>query len=131
MLKRTIKYKDYDGNELEEDFYFNLNKSELVKLQTSVPGGLEQMLKTIINTKDGNAIMSMFAKVIHLAYGKKSPDGKRFVKSEEISEEFEQTLAYDQLFMELVTDADKAAAFIKAILPSEVLADENVKNMSA
>ena len=127
MLKKTIKYKDYDGNELEEDFYFNLNKSELVKLQTSVPGGLEQMLKTIIGSKDGNAIMSMFAKVIHLSYGQKSPDGKRFVKSEEISDAFEQTLAYDQLFMELVTDADKASTFIKAILPADVETTENVK----
>ena len=129
MLKKTIKYVDYDGNELEEDFYFNINKNELVKLQASVPGGLEQMLKNIISSKDGNAIMSMFAKIIHLSYGQKSPDGKRFIKSEEISEAFEQTLAYDQLFMELVTDADKASAFIKAILPADVEAAGNVKVM--
>lgn len=131
MLKKSIKYVDYDGNEREEDFYFNLNKSELIKLQTSVPGGLEQMLKTIIGAKDGNKIMEMFAKVVHLAYGEKSPDGKRFVKSEELSEAFEQTLAYDQLYMELVTDADKAAAFIKAVLPSDIDTSENVKVISA
>ena len=120
---------DYDGNEREEDFYFNINKSELIKLQTSVPGGLEQLLKNIIGSKDGNKIMEMFAKVIHLAYGEKSPDGKRFVKSEEISEAFEQTLAYDQLFRELVTDADKASAFVKAILPADMETAENVKVM--
>lgn len=127
MLKKTIKYVDYDGNELEEDFYFNLNKSELIKLQASVPGGLEKMLKTIIAAKDGNAIMDMFAKVLHISYGQKSPDGKRFIKSEEIAEAFEQTNAYDQLYMELVTDADKAAAFVKAILPSDVAGVEAVQ----
>jgi len=129
MLKKTIKYRDFNDNELEEDFYFNLTQSELMKLQTSVPGGLEQMLRTIINTKDGNAIMDMFAKILHIAYGQKSPDGRRFIKSEEISEAFEQTLAYDQLYMELVTDADKAAAFIKGILPSEVQEATNVKTL--
>ena len=131
MLKKSIKYVDYDGNEREEDFYFNLNKSELVKLQTSVPGGLEQMLKTIIGSKDGNKIMEMFAKVIHLAYGEKSPDGKRFVKSEELSDAFEQTLAYDQLYMELITDADKASAFVRAILPADIETSENVKVLPA
>ena len=130
MLKKTIKYRDYNDNELEEDFYFNLTQSELMKLQTSIPGGLEQMLKTIINTKDGNAIMEMFAKILHIAYGQKSPDGRRFVKSEEISQAFEQTLAYDQLYMELVTDADKAAAFIKAILPSNITEPAAVKTLA-
>ena len=128
MLKKTIKYQDYDGNDYEEDFYFNLNKSELVKLQTSIPGGLEQMIKNIIAAKDENALMSMFAKVIHLAYGEKSPDGKHFVKSEEIANSFEQTLAYDNLFMELINDADKAAAFINGILPTD--AKSNVKELS-
>lgn len=123
MLKETIKYQDYDGNEYEEDFYFNLNKSELIKLQTSIPGGLEQMIKNIIAAKDQNALMSMFSKIIHISYGEKSPDGKHFVKSEEIATAFEQTLAYDNLFMELINDADKAAAFINGILPSDAKSD--------
>lgn len=123
MLKETIKYQDYDGNEYEEDFYFNLNKSELIKLQTSIPGGLEQMIKNIIAAKDQNALMSMFSKIIHISYGEKSPDGKHFVKSEEIATAFEQTLAYDNLFMELINDADKAAAFINGILPADAKSD--------
>ena len=123
MLKETIKYQDYDGNEYEEDFYFNLNKSELIKLQTSIPGGLEQMIKNIIAAKDQNALMSMFSKIIHISYGEKSPDGKHFVKSEEIATAFEQTLAYDNLFIELINDADKAAAFINGILPSDAKSD--------
>lgn len=123
MLKETIKYQDYDGNEYEEDFYFNLNKSELIKLQTSIPGGLEQMIKNIIAAKDQNALMSMFSKIIHISYGEKSPDGKHFVKSEDLANAFEQTLAYDNLFMELINDADKAAAFINGILPSDAKSD--------
>lgn len=123
MLKETIKYQDYDGNEYEEDFYFNLNKSELIKLQTSIPGGLEQMIKNIIAAKDQNALMNMFSKIIHISYGEKSPDGKHFVKSEELANAFEQTLAYDNLFMELINDADKAAAFINGILPSDAKSD--------
>lgn len=123
MLKETIKYQDYDGNEYEEDFYFNLNKSELIKLQTSIPGGLEQMIKNIIAAKDQNALMSMFSKIIHISYGEKSPDGKHFVKSEELATAFEQTLAYDNLFMDLINDADKAAAFVNGILPSESKSD--------
>ena len=130
MLKKTIKYQDFNGNEIEDDFYFNLTQSELIKLQTSVPGGLEQMLRNIINTKDGNKIMEMFAKILRVSYGEKSPDGKRFVKNDEIFEAFEQTLAYDKLYMELVTDADKAAAFIKAILPSELQEPANVKTLA-
>ena len=123
MLRETIKYQDYDGNDYEEDFYFNLNKSELVKLQTSIPGGLEQMIRNIIAAKDENALMSMFAKVIHLSYGEKSPDGKHFIKSEELANAFEQTLAYDNLFMDLINDVDKAAAFINGILPSDAKSD--------
>lgn len=119
MLKETIKYNGFDGNEYEEDFYFNLTRSELVKLQTSMPGGLEQMIKNIISAKDENELMKIFAKVIHLAYGEKSPDGKRFIKSDELADAFEQTLAYDNLFMELINDADKAAAFINGILPQD------------
>lgn len=128
MLKETIKYEDYDGNEYEEDFYFNLTKSELVKLQTSIPGGLEQMIKNIIAAKDQNALMSTFAKIIHISYGEKSPDGKHFVKSEELATAFEQTLAYDNLFMDLINDADKAAAFVNGILPSDT--KSNIKALS-
>ena len=123
MLREVIKYQDYDGNEYEEPFYFNLSRSELIKLQTSIPGGLEQMINNIIAAKDQNALMTMFAKIIHLAYGEKSPDGKHFVKSEELANAFEQTLAYDNLFMELIQDADKAAAFINGILPNDSKTD--------
>lgn len=120
MLKKTIKYTDFDGNEREENCYFNLTKSELTEMELSVTGGLTKMIEKISETKDGSRIMAIFKDIILRAYGEKSPDGRRFIKSKELSEAFSQTGAYDVLFMELVTDADKASDFIKAVIPADV-----------
>ena len=117
MLKKTIKYIDYEGNEREEDFYFNLTRAECVKLQLSTDGGLEKTLRKIIAEQDVPKIIPIFEQIVLGAYGEKSPDGKRFVKSKELSEAFSQTEAYSDLFMELMSDADAAAAFINGIIP--------------
>lgn len=117
MLKKTIKYEDFNGVEIEEDFYFNLTKSELLKMEMGEAGGMTEKIKKIVAAQDAPAIMDTFENIISLAYGEKSADGKRFVKSKEISEAFMQTPAYDILFMELVTDADAASKFINAIAP--------------
>ena len=120
MLKRTISYTDFDGNQREESFYFNLTKSELTEMELSATGGLTRMIEKIVETQDGARIISIFKELILKAYGEKSPDGRRFIKSKEISEAFSQTGAYDVLFMELATDADKASEFIKAVIPSDI-----------
>lgn len=120
MLKKTINYVDYNGSEREEDHYFNLSKAEIMEMELSTAGGLSGMIQNIVKTQDGPAIMKIFKDIILKSYGKKSPDGKRFEKSEEISKAFEQTEAYSVLFMELVTDADAAAAFVNGIIPSDV-----------
>lgn len=117
MLKKTIKYTDYEGNEREEDFYFNLTRAECVKLQLGTDGGLEKTLRKIIAEQDVPKIIPIFEQIVLGAYGEKSPDGKRFVKSKELSEAFSQTEAYSDLFMELMSDADAAAAFINGIIP--------------
>lgn len=117
MLKKTIKYTDYEGNEREEDFYFNLTRAECVKLQLSTEGGLEKSLRKIIAEQDIPKIIPIFEQIILSAYGEKSPDGKRFVKSKELSDAFAQTEAYSDLFMELMSDADAAAAFVNGIIP--------------
>ena len=109
MLKKSIKYEDLNGVEIEEDFYFNLTKSELLKMEMGEAGGMTEKIKKIVAAQDAPAIMDTFENIISLAYGEKSADGKRFVKSKEISEAFMQTPAYDILFMELVTDADAAS----------------------
>lgn len=118
MLKKTITYIDYNGNERTEDFYFNLSKAEVTEMELSVNGGLSKMLETIVASKDAAQIVSMFKEIVLKAYGEKSPDGKRFIKSKELSEAFSQTEAYSEIFMELALDDKAAADFVNGIMPT-------------
>ena len=118
MLKKTITYNDYNGNERTEDFYFNLTKAEIMEMELGTTGGLAEMLTRIVAAQDAPAIIKVFKDLVLKAYGEKSPDGKRFIKSEELSTAFSQTEAYSQLFMELATDADEAAKFVNGIVPA-------------
>lgn len=117
MLKKTITYTDYDNNERTEDFYFNLSQAEIVEMEMTYPGGMSAMLTKIISEKDTVKLIGMFKDLVLRAYGEKSLDGKRFVKSKEISEAFSQTEAYNDLFMALALDEDEAAAFVNGLLP--------------
>lgn len=119
MLKKTITYTDYNGLERTEDFHFNLTQAELMEMQLSTNGGLDVMIKKVIDAKDIPSIITIFKDLILKAYGEKSEDGRRFIKSKAISEAFSQTEAYSQLFMELSLDADAAAAFINGIVPQQ------------
>ncbi len=118
MLKKTITYIDYNGSERTEDFYFNLSKAEVMEMEMSTQGGLAERIQKIVSAQDAPAIIQVFKDLIMKAYGEKSPDGKRFIKSAALSEAFTQTEAYSQLFMELATDASKAAEFVNGIIPS-------------
>lgn len=118
MLKKTITYTDYDGNNRTEDFYFNLSKAEATEMEMSTEGGLSTTLRKIIADKDAKRIIESFKDLILKAYGEKSSDGKRFIKNDELREAFSQTEAYSELFMELATNAESAAAFVNGILPS-------------
>jgi hypothetical protein len=120
MLKKTIKYTDYNGNEQSEDFYFNLNRAELTELEFSAKGGLDSMIKRISNEKDNQKLVELFKKIILMSYGKKSDDGRRFIKSEELRQDFEQTEAFVELFMELSSNADSALKFVNGIIPKEI-----------
>jgi len=117
MLKKTITYTDYDGNKRTEDFYFNLSKAEVAEMEMSAEGGLTKTLEKIVAEQDGKRIIEMFKDLILKAYGEKSLDGKRFIKSKELSEAFSQTEAYSELFMELATNAEASAAFVNGIIP--------------
>lgn len=117
MLKKTIKYTDYNGVERSEDFYFNLTKAEIMEMELTTTGGLAEMINRVVAAQDTPSIIKIFKDLILKAYGEKSPDGKRFVKSEEISQGFSQTEAYSILFMELATDSNKASEFINGITP--------------
>lgn len=120
MLKKTIKYTDYNGEERTEDFYFNLTKAELTELELRQSGGLKALLEKIIAERDQDKLVTLFKKIILMAYGEKSLDGRRFIKSEELTKAFTETEAYSELFMELVTDSKAAAAFVNGIIPEEI-----------
>lgn len=117
MLKKVITYTDYNGEERTEDFYFNLSRAEVTEMELSTEGGLGATIERITKVKDVPAIIAIFKDLILKAYGQKSPDGKRFIKSKQLSEEFSQTEAYSNLFMELATNSTSASEFINNIMP--------------
>lgn len=121
MLKKTIKYEDYNGVEREEDFYFDLSEAEVLEMEAEQVGGMSNLIEKIVQAKDVPSLIKMFKGLILKAYGEKSADGRRFIKSEQLSNEFSQTRAYSKLFMELATDDKAAAAFVNAIVPQELL----------
>lgn len=118
MFKKTVTYTDYDGVERTESFYFNLSEAEIVEMELGTEGGWRERMQRIIDSKDAPTIMREFKKLIMNSYGIKSDDGRRFIKSDDISRDFVQTEAYNQIFMELVTDAKAAAEFANGIAPS-------------
>lgn len=120
MIKRTITYTDYNGVQRTEDFFFNLNKAELMEMELGTEGGMADMISRIVSAQDTPSIIKIFKTLLLKAYGEKSPDGKRFIKSQELSDSFSQTEAYSILFMELATDAEAASNFVNGIIPSDV-----------
>lgn len=120
MLKKTIKYVDFNDNERTEDFYFNLSKAEVMEMEMLINGGLTQMLHRIVAEQDSKKIIEFFKDFICRCYGEKSLDGKRFIKNKELIDSFTQTEAYSILFMELATEAESAAKFIEMVMPKSL-----------
>ncbi len=121
MYKITESYIDYDGNERKEDFYFNFTEAELAKMELSVTGGLTTIIQRAIDAKDVPSLIKIFEDLISKSYGQKSLDGRRFVKSPEILEEFKQTEAYSQIYMRMATDEKAAAEFVNNVMPKKTL----------
>lgn len=117
MLKKTLTYTDYDGNERTEDFYFNLTKLEVLEMEIEIPGGLTGLLTKIVQTKDTKEIMSTFKDIMKKAYGIKEAGGNRFMKGEEISRAFMETEAYCDYVLLLASDAAAGAEFVNGIMP--------------
>lgn len=130
MYKKTITYKDYDGVERTEDFFFNLSKAELLEMEMETPGGMKRKLEKIVSEQDLGRLIEAFKDFILRSYGEKSPDGRRFIKSKELTEAFTQTEAYSDLFMLFATDADASAEFLNGIVPAD-LVDEVEKQRTA
>jgi hypothetical protein len=130
VLKKTITYTDFNDEEVQEDFYFHLSKAELIEIELSHQGGLAESLRRIVASEDGKAIITEFKEIILGAYGQRSPDGRRFIKNQDLRDEFLTSPAYDVLFVELVTDTDAAIAFINGIVPKG-LVEEAAKVVEA
>ena len=120
MIKKTITYSDFNGTERTEDFYFNLTKAEITKMELSTKGGLAEMIQRIVAAQDTPAIIAVFEDLIQRSYGVKTADGRGFVKRAEDLEAFTSTEAYSQLFMELATDADAASKFVNGVVPADM-----------
>lgn len=121
MLKRTIKYVDFDDVEQEDIYYFNLNQSELMELEAGAEGvSFSSRMERIVEAKDVATIIEEIKKLILLSYGEKSLDGKTFVKNDELRQQFSQTAAFDALFVELSQDAGAAIEFLKGALPKSM-----------
>lgn len=119
MYKKTITFTDYNDVERTEDFYFNLNESEVMKLEMRVPGGLTAMMQRIVQKMDAQQIIDTFEDLIRQSYGEKSPDGREFRKDAGLVDRFMQTEAYNKLFMELCTDSKAASEFFNNIIPQK------------
>jgi len=120
VLKKTITYEDFNGETVSEDFFFHLSKAELIELEMSHKGGLSAALQRIVESEDGKGIIAEFKNIILSSYGKKSEDGKRFIKNQQLREEFESSEAYSELFMELVTNTDSAIEFVNGVVPTDM-----------
>ncbi len=120
MLKKTVTYRDYNDVERTEDCYFNLSLSELLEMEKSVTGGYSEMVHKIIDAKDEPALIKLFKELLLKSFGEKSADGRRFIKSDELSLSFSQTEAFNKIYMELATDDNAAAEFVNGLIPTNV-----------
>lgn len=129
MFKKKINYTDFDGNSRSETFYFNFTKGELLEMQIGTNGGYDNYLKRLVESQDQAEITKIFKEIILKAYGIKSDDGKRFIKTDALREEFTQTEAYSELFTELATNTESAIEFINGIMPPALMAEVNKEDM--
>lgn len=128
MLKKTIKYTDYNGVERSEDFYFNLSPMEMTRLSVQYPEGYEEHIKKVLDDKNDKELLNMFEHLIAIAYGQKTEDGKHFEKSDKIRDSFLNCPAYDALLMELVDNTSAAINFFISLIPANI-AEEVKKQM--
>ena len=127
MLEKKITYTDFNGIERTETFRFNLNKAEILEMELGTAGGLTQMIQKLVEINDYPQIVKLYKDFILASYGEKSLDGKKFIKSDEIRQNFEQSEAYSELFMELLSSPEAAAAFVNGVMPTAPATSDHVK----
>lgn len=130
MVKYNETYTDYNGVERTEEFRFNLSKAELIEMEASDAGGMSARINRIVNAKDNHILIGEFKEILLKAYGVLSDDGRRLEKSPEISAAFEQTEAYSNIFVRLLSDSDEAVAFIQGIMPKDMIDQSKIAAIS-
>ena len=123
MIKRTITFEDLDGNSITDDFYFHISMSEVSKMELGTEGGMAEKLKKLVAASKGKDIIEQFEGILHSAYGVRSENNRQFIKNEQVWQEFYQSDAYNVLFMQLISDEDASAAFVRGILPANFEAE--------
>lgn len=118
MIKQDITYTNFEGEQETETLYFHLNKVELMEMQVSEKRGLAQYITDIQKAENNKEIFRLFKEIVLRAYGERSEDGKKFIKNERLREEFEGSLAYEELMVKLVTETDFAVKFVNGIMPA-------------
>lgn len=131
MIKKTIKFEDLEGNIVEEDFYFHISKADLLEMEVGVEGGLSELLKKVTASENPKEILGHFKEIVLSSVGRKSEDGKRFIKTQELRDEFAQSEAYSELLIELATDAEASAAWVRGVLPGNISIEEAVEGKKA
>ena len=120
MLRKEVEYKDFDGNDRKDILWFHLNEVEITEMDLETSGGLVKYMESIIDTKDVDRLITIFKDLLIRSYGERSMDGKHFYKDDKIRNEFVSSAAYPVLYMEMVSDANKAVEFINGIVPSNI-----------
>lgn len=120
MLRKEVEYKDFDGNDRKDILWFHLNEVEITEMDLETSGGIVKYMESIIDTKDVNRLITIFKDLLIRSYGERSMDGKHFYKDDKIRNEFVSSAAYPVLYMEMVSDANKAVEFINGIVPSNI-----------
>lgn len=129
MLKKVVTYTDFNGDSRTEALYFHLSQTELMKLNFET-GGVKDLLVEMVSKHDIAGITNLFDRLIRMSYGKKSQDGRNFVKRPEFTEDFVSTPAYDQIYMECISDENKAMEFMNGIMPEGVQANSVSKEQA-
>lgn len=129
MYAKKIKYTDFNGTEREQTFFFNLTEAEVIEMQSSVDGGWAEYGQRIIECQNIPELMKLFKELILMTYGEKSADGNRFIKHDptrgRLADEFMQTNAYSELYMEFLNNPESAVEFFNNVIPAKMREDEN------
>jgi len=131
VIKQTVKYTDFNGQEQSQDFYFHLSRPELVRLEVSMEGGFQAYVQQIAQAEKMKELLEVFDKLLEMSYGKKSDDGQRFEKTPEMLAEFKSSPAYEKLWFDLATNAELGAAFINGVMPQGLDKDVNQLQLRA